>query len=177
MKTNPPRNRGFTLIEVMLVGMMMGVLAIVLSSAWSGLGQPAIDVMVRCQVEPEAQIAAMSLAADCGGRLPVSQAAIQGSLDGEAFSSASISGGALVISFTGGSTITYRWDQDQHTLVRETAGATTSSLVIASNVYGMLLEDEGSFIQMTLTFQFRDVGSDKYRAPYSYIFFVPMVMP
>jgi len=177
MNDNRPRNRGFTLIEVMIVGMMTAFLAVLLSTAWSGLAQPSIDVLVRCQVEQEAQLAAMSLAADCGGCPPVKRDQIQGSQDSDSFSGASISGDRLLVSFTGGTTIYYGVNDDQHTLVRETTGSTASSVVVASNVYGMSLEDKGDFIKMTLLFQFRDTGADKYREPYNYTFFVPTVIP
>jgi len=172
-----PCKRGFTLIEVMIVGMMMVLLAIVLSSAWSGLGQPSIDTLVRCQVQQEAQLAAMSLAADCGGCPPVSNAAIEGLQGADIFTGASITDDQLQISFSSGTTILYSFDEDAHTLVRQTTGSSASSVVIASNVYGMTLEDEGSFIEVTLTFQFRDIGPDKYRDPYQYIFYVPTVIP
>ncbi|MBN2216853.1 MAG: prepilin-type N-terminal cleavage/methylation domain-containing protein [Pirellulales bacterium] len=169
---------GFTLTEMAIVSVMTGILAIVLGTAWSGLAQPSIDIMVRCQMEQEAQLAAMSLATDCGGYLPVKTSNIQGGITGlgtAVFSGASINSDQLQLTFTDGTTITYKVDDD-HRLIRETTNTATSSVVIASNVYGMTLEEDGNFIKVAFLFQFRATGSDKYRIPYTYILYVPTVI-
>lgn len=62
---------GFTLVEVMLVSGLMAFLAILLSSAWSGIGRSAVDVAARSQLLQELDLAVASLSRDLGGSLPI----------------------------------------------------------------------------------------------------------
>ncbi|MBU4273151.1 MAG: type II secretion system GspH family protein [Planctomycetes bacterium] len=66
-----PRRPGFTLVEVMLVSGLMAFLAILLSSAWSGIGRSAVDVTARSQLLQELDLAVASLSRDLGGSLPI----------------------------------------------------------------------------------------------------------
>lgn len=176
MRLDQPNRAGFTIIEVMVVGIMMTILAVSLPTIWQGIGQPSIDTMIRCQVGQEAQLAAMSLAADCGGVLPEKRTDITGTKSSNTYAGAAVIGGDLVLSYSDGSTITYSHDDERHTLIRDQGG---SSIVIASNVYEMDLDDsvETGYIEMALTLRFRETGSPKYTRPYEYFFYVPEAMP
>ena len=55
----------------MIVGILMSLLVILLSTAWIGLGQPSADTMTRCRLLQEAQMATLSLTEDLGGSMPV----------------------------------------------------------------------------------------------------------
>lgn len=58
----PGGGRGaFTLVEVAAVGGLMAFLAIVVSSAWSGLGRPTLDMIARSRVDQQASLAIASL--------------------------------------------------------------------------------------------------------------------
>jgi hypothetical protein len=58
--------RGFTVIEMMLTGFLMGLLAVLLGNAWAAFGRPAISSVARCRVAQEANLAAEALARDLG---------------------------------------------------------------------------------------------------------------
>ncbi len=176
MRRDRPHRSGFTMVEVMIVGIMMTILAVSLPTIWQGIGQPSIDTMIRCQVGQEAQLAAMSLAVDCGGVLPEKRADITGAKSSNTYTGAAVIGGDLVLSYSDGSTITYSHDNVRHTLIRNQGG---SSIVIASNVYEMDLDDEAEagYIEVDLTLRFRGTGSSKYTRPYEYFFYVREAMP
>jgi type II secretory pathway pseudopilin PulG len=65
------RRAGFTLVEIMMVGGLMAFLAILLSSAWNGIGRSAVDAAVRSQLLQELDLAVASLGRDLGGSLPI----------------------------------------------------------------------------------------------------------
>ena len=55
---------------MMIVGGLMGLLVLLVSEAWFGLGRPSTDAVARCRITQEAKLAAESLARDLGGSLP-----------------------------------------------------------------------------------------------------------
>ena len=67
---NRSRGDGFTVIEVMLTGALMSLLAVLISSAWAGLGRSTADATARCRIAQAANLAAESLAHDFCGSLP-----------------------------------------------------------------------------------------------------------
>ena len=184
MSTSRRQRAGFTLTEMAIVGVLMGFLAVCLGRAWDGLAQPSIDLMVRCMVQQEAQIAAMSLSEDCGGCPPGKISDIQGLKISDICTGVSTSDDDLVISFSN-ETVTYRLNSDNHTLVRDhTVDMTTTSVVIASNVYGMSLNNasepgdlQTGWIKVNLTFRLRGEGRSQYTTPYKYVFYVPESIP
>ena len=66
-----PRRLGFTVLEVMLVSGLMAFLAILLSSAWSGIGRSSVDIAARIQLLQELDLAVASLSRDLSGSLPI----------------------------------------------------------------------------------------------------------
>lgn len=68
MKHPPPP--GMTLLEVTLVSGLMALLAVLLSAAWSGVGRPTMDLIIRTRVLREMAAAADALSRDLGGYLP-----------------------------------------------------------------------------------------------------------
>jgi prepilin-type N-terminal cleavage/methylation domain-containing protein len=64
-----PRPRAFTLTEVMVVSVLMSFLVVLLASAWAGFGRPMAEVVARCRLAQEANLAAESLATDLAGSL------------------------------------------------------------------------------------------------------------
>jgi prepilin-type N-terminal cleavage/methylation domain-containing protein len=61
--------RGFSLPEVIVVSGLMAALAMMLGSAWGGIGRPIADVIRQSQLFQEMDAAAASLARDLGGNL------------------------------------------------------------------------------------------------------------
>ncbi len=155
---------GFTVMEMMIVGAMTTLLAILFSTAWSGLGQPSADALVRCQVAQEAQLATASLAADLGGSLPgqaggtkengqlVGRLEPEGSelrlcFDGENFGFPDWGGADTVIWYYVENNKLIRWNEN-----------TDAVFYVASNVENMTVSNLGSGVQIDLTFTFRDVS-------------------
>lgn len=66
-----PRRLAFTVLEVMLVSGLMAFLAMLLSSAWSGIGRSAVDISARSQLLQELDLAVASLSRDLSGSLPI----------------------------------------------------------------------------------------------------------
>ena len=62
--------RGFTLIEMTLVGFLLVLLSFLMSRAWVAFGRPAISAVARARLIQEANLAAESLAHDVGRTRP-----------------------------------------------------------------------------------------------------------
>lgn len=65
------RRSGFTLLEVTLVGGLMAFLAVLLTSAWKGIGRFPVDIMARSQLLQEMDLAVAALSRDVGGFMPI----------------------------------------------------------------------------------------------------------
>ncbi len=63
------RRRGMTLLEVTLVSGLMTLLVVILSATWTGIGRPAMDLVIRTRVLREMSAAVDALARDLGGYL------------------------------------------------------------------------------------------------------------
>lgn len=172
--------RGFTITEMALVGLMMSILAIVLGNAWSGLTGPSLDTMIRCQIGQEAQLAAMNLAYDCGGRVYYAEVVpVVGEHGDELQFRESIDG-----------TPTVRYYRDasgedsvgrkriKHALIREDADGNWR--VVASNVHGFSINDPNKYggirsgwVKVNLMLQFHNTGRKAYTWPYNYVLYLP----
>ena len=67
MMSMPNHRKGFTLVEVTVVSVLMAVLAVLLSSAWVGVGRTAADLIGRSQLVQERDMAVAALSRDLGG--------------------------------------------------------------------------------------------------------------
>jgi type II secretory pathway component PulJ len=157
--------QGFTVMEMMIVGAMTTLLAILFSAAWSGLGQPSADALVRCQVAQEAQLAAAALVADLGGSLPGQTGGTKG--NGRLVGRMEPEGSELRLCFDGGGLngsadwgipdTVIRYYVEDNKLIRWNETADTT-FYVASNVESMTLSDLGNGVQIDLTFTFRDLS-------------------
>jgi type II secretory pathway component PulJ len=76
-----PRS-GFSLLEVTLVSGLMALLAVVLSSAWVGVGRPAADVIARSRLFQEMDMAVAALSRDTSGGLANPEGRLGGKTQG-----------------------------------------------------------------------------------------------
>ena len=67
MMPMPNHRTGFTLVELMVVSVLMAVLAVLLSSAWVGVGRTAAGLIGRSQLVQERDFAVVALSRDLGG--------------------------------------------------------------------------------------------------------------
>jgi prepilin-type N-terminal cleavage/methylation domain-containing protein len=166
---NPPRRghpRGFTLIEVSIVSILMAMLALLLAETWSGLGRPLVETAARSRLTQEANLALAALARDLGGCLS-DNAGRAGRKSVYAFVGRMQPGGTqLWLCFDGGANpngtadwaapdtvISYEVDNARLVRLNQTAG---TSFVVAQNVGSFLVENLGSECQITVTFVYRN---------------------
>ena len=112
-------NNGFTVIEVAVVGGLMAFLALLLSSAWTGIGRATVDLTARAQLAQEMDLALMALSGDLA-RYAVSP---QGQLSAPwSIDYTDPSNPALKIQLDNGNTIAYQRDTSdawkQNNLIR-----------------------------------------------------------
>lgn len=153
---------GFTMVEVAVAGALMGLLVILISGAWTGLGRSSTDATVRSRVAHEASLAVAALARDFGGSLPGQPTG--GKEERRLVGWLVSAGPELRLYYDGTPNIeivyyldtmtTYgkswkrlvRWDTD-----------TGSELTVATNVDTMQLTDLGDGVQIELTLTYRDL--------------------
>lgn len=64
-----PRRGGFTVLELTIAGVLTGLLAVMLFTAYSAYDRAATDVMARCRLAQEADLAILAIADDLGSRM------------------------------------------------------------------------------------------------------------
>ena len=69
MMPMPNHRTGFSLVELTVVSVLMAVLALLLSSAWVGVGRTAAGLIGRSQLVQERDLAVVALSRDLGGCL------------------------------------------------------------------------------------------------------------
>ena len=150
-----------------MVSGLMAVLAVLLSSLWAGIGRPATDVIARCRVAQELNLAVNSLARDLGGSLSDSAGRLGGRRDDQFVGWLLPGNLQLWLCFDGGSppngvadwappdtVIVYmvvgnalvRWNQTANT-----------SFTVARCLDAMQLSMQGDELQIQLTFSYRNV--------------------
>ena len=157
------RRNAFTVVEALIVSGLMVLLAVLLSSAWSGLGRPLADAVGRCRVTQEASLALASLARDYAGSLPDAVGEqVQGRLVGRQV----IDGSELWLCFDGGSpdgvadwgppdTVIIYEVQSNHLIRRDQNSGDT--FTVARDVDAMDLTELGDGVQIDLTLHYRDI--------------------
>lgn len=73
-----PGRRGFTVLELTIAGGLTALLGIMLVTACSAYNRGAAEVIARCRIAQEADLAMHALAADLGANLPSSVAGPKG---------------------------------------------------------------------------------------------------
>jgi prepilin-type N-terminal cleavage/methylation domain-containing protein len=166
MTLTPRCRRGFTLVEMSVASACMAVLALVISSAWYGVGRTATDLVVRSQLLQEIDMAVATLSRDLGGSPANTEGRLGGKKQARLVGLRTISG-QLQLCFDGGSTpdgqpqwgspdavIIYQLVADA--LVRADA-STSTSFTVARNVDTMTITADDTFIRIQLNFKFHDL--------------------
>lgn len=157
--------RGFTLTEIMIVSVLMSFLVVLLSSAWAGFGRPTAEVIARCRLAQEANLAAESLAIDLAGNLAGQAAGARRA--GREVGRMVVDGSELRLCFDGlPINCTADWaapdtvvvyDVQSGNLVRSDE-LTATAVVVAGSVDQMLLTEEADGIHVQLTFDYRGIN-------------------
>jgi len=159
------QRRGFTLMEATIVSALMGFLAILLSSTWSGIGRPLVEAVARSRVAQEASLAVASLARDWGGN-PIDATGEQelGRLVGRTV----VGGSELRLCFDGGASpngvadwaapdTVIVYDVQSNKLVRSNENSGTT-FTVATDVQLLTLTDLGNAVQIDLSLSYRDIA-------------------
>jgi prepilin-type N-terminal cleavage/methylation domain-containing protein len=160
----PGLHDGFTVMEVMVVSALMSLLALFISGAWTGFGRTSADVIARCRVAQEANLAAETLARDFAGCLPGQTA---GPVDlGRLVGRSIHTGPSLWLCYDGepangmadwaGPDVVIVYDLQSNKL-RRTNQQTGASRVVADNVHEIQLTELAGGLKIDLTFTYRDV--------------------
>jgi type II secretory pathway pseudopilin PulG len=145
------RPRGFTLLEVTVVGGLMVLLVMVLASAWASVGKSIVDLIVRSQIAQEMDFAVAAISRDLGGSLPAStgQAPV---LPQSPYWDHGSDGKTLNLFFDG-HRITYALDS--HTLVRRDLNLNTlaeTTFTVATNVDDLAVSEDSDMLTIRLDF-------------------------
>jgi hypothetical protein len=152
-------------MEATLVSALMVFLAVLLSSAWSGMGRPLVEAVARSRVAHEASLATASLARDWGGNALVATGEqAEGRLVGRTI----VSGSELWLCFDGGTNpngladwtapdTVIVYDVQANQLIRTNQNSGTA-FTVATDVQSLALTDLGDGIQIDLTLDFRDIN-------------------
>jgi type II secretory pathway component PulJ len=161
--TGSRRQRGFTLMEMMVVCVLTVLLGMLLSAAWAGLGRPMADAVARSRVTQEATLALASLARDCAGSLPDPTG--QQSL-GRLVGRLVVGGSELWLCFDGGTPdgvagwaapdTVIIYEMQANRLVRQDQNS-GNTVTVAGNLQSMDVADLVDGAQISLTFEYRDV--------------------
>lgn len=155
---------GFTLTEVLIVSGLMSLLALILSTLWSGLGRPLADAAARACLIQEIALASAALARDLGGNLADPESRLGTKRQGEFLDWSTPNGAQLRLRFAGNpkgkkddwgnqnTTIVYSVEDGQ--LVREDTNAKTS-MVIAEHVEVLSVTCDSALCQIELIFRYR----------------------
>lgn len=159
------RPNAFTLTEMLIVGGLMSFLVVLMSEAWSGLGRPSADALVRCRIAQEANLAAASLARDFGGSLPGQTGG--GKECGRLVGQLVVDGSQLWLCFDGeplngvadwglpDTQVVYEME-DNH-LIRSNR-KTDTTFTVADNLEGMQVSEQFGAVTVELYFSYRDLA-------------------
>jgi prepilin-type N-terminal cleavage/methylation domain-containing protein len=155
LKPNHPK--GFSLVELTVVSTLMSLLALLLSSAWFGVGRTAADLIGRSRLVQERDLAVAALSRDLGGCL-VNPAAEPGE---------KINGRWLMwlpqelpptqelkLYYDGGTVVHYLVESG---LLKRKIVGTSTDFIVANNVHSMTVTPEpaNKAINIVLCFKYR----------------------
>lgn len=176
MGSTTRHRRAFSLVEMMVVCSMMAVLAVLLSSAWAGVGKTAADLIGRSRLVQERDLAVAALSRDLGGYLSATSTGHGERRDGRWLKWEIPTPQSLMLYFDGGTnasgvaladtTVKYLLAPDSDptadtkVLVRRmsVSGGAATDFVVARKVYSMNVAadaDDPTAVRIILCFKYR----------------------
>jgi hypothetical protein len=149
------RRRAFSLMELMVVNVLMGLLIVLLAGAWRAFGPMCVEVIARSRIATEANLVAFALHQDLNPT-NLTLGSIQPNADGSSFT----------LTYSDQSTITYSFvpptdynatplqpTYANGSLVRQAGGPT---ITVAKHVDAMaVLNDQPNQANFTISFYYR----------------------
>lgn len=168
MKKRNISKRGLTLLEVTIVSGLMSFLAIMLSTTWIGIGRPTVDVVIRSGIFQEMDTAVSALSRDLGGSLGGPEGRLGDKTKNRWVGWMKPADGQLWLCYDGGTdpngepdwgtpdtVIVYQIESNS--LIRRNQN-TDSTFIVADKLTDFAISEEGNAIDITLTFQNRDIS-------------------
>jgi len=164
MNAHAPKPRGFTLTELLIVSGLMAFMAMMLSSAWHGLGRSAIDLVARAQIVQEMELAIAALSRDLGGSLGDPEGRAGGKSDAKWINWSAPGNNKLLLYFDNGEeadifvqyALEDKTDPDATTRLVRTSSA-APAFTVANLVDSLAVTPEGDDVKIVLTFKLRNV--------------------
>ncbi len=166
MLINEARRRGFTLLELTLVGTFLAILGVLLAGVSSGLVRGLVDAVARNKVTHAANLASASLSHDLAGSVP---GQLGSKNSGRYVGRLTPNNTSLWLCFDGGATpngiadwagpdtvITYEVVAKQ--LVRTNRNI-QQTFTVTGYVDKLTVADSADGVQLQLTFSYRDTKS------------------
>lgn len=159
--------KGFSLVEVTVVSVLMVVLAVLLSSAWVGVGRTAAGLIGRGQLVQERDLAIAAFSRDLGGCLVDPNAQIGEKIDGRWLKWYLPSNQELKLYYDGGTDLNgdplantvVHYMVESGLLKRKTTvnGGTPTEFTVARNVYSMTVasDPDNQAVNVVLCFKYR----------------------
>ena len=156
---DPERRRhgGYTLLELMVVNVLMGLLIVLIAGAWRSFGPLCVEVIARGRIAGEANIAALALHNDLNPPSSKTLNAIRPNGDGSSFT----------LTYSDNGTVTYQFIPPTDLLAKPTDPAYAdgrltrqdvngSPITIAKHVDAMaVLNDQANPVKLTISFFYR----------------------
>jgi hypothetical protein len=151
------RHRAYTLMELMVVNVLMGLLIVLIAGAWRSFGPICVEVIARSRVAGEANVAAFALHNDMSPASPLTLASIQPNNDGSSFTLTYSDQSTITYGFispTDYSAIPTQANYADGRLVRQAGSGPT--VTIAKHVDAMaVLNDQTNPVNLTISFFYR----------------------
>jgi prepilin-type N-terminal cleavage/methylation domain-containing protein len=151
------RRRAFTLMELMVVNVLMGLLMVLIAGAWRAFGPICVEVIARSRLAGEANVAAFALHNDMNPATPLTLSSIQPNNDGSSFTMTYSDQSTVTYSFvppTDYSATPLQSNYADGRLVRQ--AGTGPSVTIAKHVDAMaVLNDQSNPVNLTISFFYR----------------------
>ncbi len=162
------KKKGITLLEVTVVSGLMTVMAMLLSTAWIGMGRPTVDAIVRGGLFQEMDTAVSAFSQDLGGSLAGPDGRLGGKIKDHWVGWLKPAEGQLWLCFDGGAepdgepdwgspdtVVVYQ--AESNSLIRWNQN-TDTTFTVAKNLDGLTIAEISSeMISITMTFQHRGI--------------------
>lgn len=169
MMPKPNQQKGFSLVELTVVSTLMALLAMLLSSAWFGMGRTATDLIGRGQLVQERDLAVAALSRDLGGCLIDPDARLGEKINGRWLKWELPSNQELKLYYDGGTNssgvplantvVHYLVESGLLKRKKTVNGGTPTDFTVAKNVYSMTVTLDGTpipnAVNIVLCFKYR----------------------
>jgi Tfp pilus assembly protein FimT len=151
------RGRAFSLMELMVVNVLMGLLMVLIAGAWKSFGPMCVEVIARSRVASEANMVAFALNNDITPASPLTLTSVQPNGNGSSFTFTYSDASTITYSFvlpTDVSALPSAANYSDGRLVR--AVGTSTPITIARHVDAVAVVDSSlNPVHLAISFSYR----------------------